>query len=93
MHNIETTPMAMMLACGNEAWRRNMQAIYAEMTDYARRFYARQADTFEACLQAHSMEDAFDIQVGYLRQSWDDYCEHLGRVTQLSNALLASDRA
>ncbi|MEM7776402.1 MAG: phasin family protein [Pseudomonadota bacterium] len=69
---------------GYGAWKRGIHAIYAESADFVRRSLERQAETVEKCLQADSLEAAFDIQLTCMKLSFDDYCEHVGRVSQLT---------
>lgn len=54
-------------------WSRNWQAIAAEMQVYARRSMDDGTQTLEKLLSAKSVDQAFEIQQGYVRRAFEDY--------------------
>lgn len=54
-------------------WNRSWQAITIEMQDYAKRSMEDGTRTMEKLMGCRSLEQAFEIQQGYVRRAYEDY--------------------
>lgn len=52
---------------------RNMQTIATEATDYSKKAFEAGTATFEKLFSAKSPEKAFELQVDYLKQSYEGF--------------------
>ncbi len=61
-------------------WTKGWQAIGAEMTDYSKRSFEEGTQTFEKLLGAKTLEQAFEIQSGWAKRSYDEYMHQMSKV-------------
>jgi hypothetical protein len=71
-------------------WGKSWQALAAEMTDYTKRSFEDGTATFEKLVSAKSLEQAFEIQTGYAKRSYDEYMHQVSKVGNMF-ASLAKD--
>jgi hypothetical protein len=61
-------------------WNKGWQAIASEMTDYSKRSLEDGTATFEKLLTAKSLEQAFEIQTGYAKRSYEQYVQQMSKI-------------
>ena len=71
-------------------WGKSWQALAAEMTDYTKRSFEDGTATFEKLVSAKSLEQAFEIQSGFAKRSYDEYMHQVSKVGNVW-ATLAKD--
>jgi hypothetical protein len=71
---------------------KSMQAVGAEMTDYAKRSFEDGTKTLEKLMSARSVEQAMEIQSTYMKRSYEEYVQQMTRIGSMY-ADLAKDGA
>ena len=61
-------------------WGKSWQVLAAEMTDYSKRSFEDGTATFEKLVSAKSLEQAFEIQSGFAKRSYDEYMHQVSKV-------------
>jgi hypothetical protein len=61
----------------------NMQTIASEATDYSKKAFENGTATFEKLFSAKSPEKAFELQVDYLKQSYEGFVAQATRMGDL----------
>jgi hypothetical protein len=64
-------------------WNKSWQTLAAEMTDYSKRSFEDGTAAFEKLLTAKSLEQAVEIQTGYVKRAYDEYMAQMTKIGTL----------
>jgi hypothetical protein len=62
---------------------KGLQAIVAEVTDYAKKAVEESARAFEQMMGAKSLEQAIEIQSRYTKQAYDSYMAEMSKLGEM----------